>query len=235
MIKVSRYNREELYRTYLKSGPKTVKELALQLYVSEPTVRRDIVFLQEKGILTCKRGLVTLITSAPDQRVPISIRHDEQTSAKMMIAQKAIAHVKNGDVIMMDASTTASHLIPLLANFEKIMLITNGLNTSLEAVSCGIKTICIGGEATMESFSFIGPDAESTLKKYNADIAFFSCRGISMEKGIATDNSIMENNIRRIMMENSREKYLVCDRSKFHKTYLNTLCKIDDVNDIITD
>ncbi len=235
VVKMSKYDREEKYIMHLKNGQKTVKELALELFVSEPTVRRDIAFLQKKGVLTCKRGLVTLVTYAPDQRISLSIRDSEQNTEKMIIAKKAVSHIKNGDAIMLDASTTAMYLIPLLANFEKIIIITNGLKTAMKSISFGIKTICVGGETTLESFSFIGPDAENTLKKYNADIAFFSCRGISTEKGIATDNSIMENNIRSIMMSNSRKKYLMCDHSKFNKTYLYTLCKTDDVDGIITD
>ena len=86
---------------------------------------------------------------------------------------------------------------------------------------------------TLESFSYIGPDAELVLKNYNADIAFFSCRGVA--DGIATDNSIMENNLRKIMIKNSKKKFLLCDKSKFEKTYLNTLCNIDDIDGLITD
>ena len=39
---------------------------------------------------------------------------------------------------------------------------------------------------TLESFSYVGPDSESTLSKYNADVAFFSCRGVS-DDGIVSD------------------------------------------------
>ena len=83
----------------------------------------------------------------------------------------------------------------------------------------GIRTICTGGELTLESFSFVGSDAEETLRKYNADIAFFSCRGLS-ENGLATDSSIFENSIRKIMMKNSKESYLLCDKNKIGKKYL---------------
>ena len=70
------------------------------------------------------------------------------------------------------------------------------------------------------------------LRRYNADVAFFSCRGIS-EQGIASDNTIMENSLRQIMMKNSRKKILLCDSSKFGYTYLNTLCTREDVDEII--
>ena len=104
----------------------------------------------------------------------------------------------------------------------------------VQAASMRIKTICTGGEMTLESFSYIGPDAERTLNKYNADIAFFSCRGVS-ENGVASDNSIFENSMRKIMIKNSKKSYLLCDKSKFGQTYLNTLCNTDEIEGVISD
>ena len=85
-----------------------------------------------------------------------------------------------------------------------------------------------------DSFCYVGTDAESVLRNYNANVAFFSCRGIS-EGGIASDNSILENSIRKIMIKNSEKCYLLCDSSKLGKTYLNTLCNVKDLDGVITD
>lgn len=231
---MSLYNRENQYINLLAQGPATVKELSEKLFISEPTVRRDIILLQQKELITRNRGIVTLKTHSPDQRIPLFIRQLEQNEEKKTIAIKAASKIKDGDVIMLDASTTAFYILPLLTSFKKILIITNGAKTALEAVSMGIRTICTGGEMTLESFSYIGPDAEATLGRYNADIAFFSCRGIS-DDGVATDNSIMENNMRRIMIKNSKESYILCDKSKFSKTYLNTLCKVEEISGLISD
>ena len=227
------YNRENKYINLLAQKPHSVKELSEKLFVSEPTVRRDIAFLQKKELLTCKRGIVTLKTNSPDQRIPLFIRHMEQNEEKQIIARKAVKYIKEGYVIMLDASTTAFQIIPYLTDFKNILVITNGAKTALESASMGIKTICTGGEIMPESFCYVGTDAESILKKYNADIAFFSCRGLS-EDGIATDNSILENSIRRIMIKNSKESYLLCDETKFNNKYLNTLCDIKEITDVIT-
>ena len=231
---MSLYNRENQYINLLAQSPYTVKELSEKLFISEPTVSRDIILLQKKELITRNRGVISLKTNSPDQRIPLFIRQLEQNDAKKEIAIKALQKVKDGDVIMLDASTTALQILPLLVEFKKILVITNGAKTALEASSLGIRTICTGGEMTLESFSYIGPDAEAMLNRYNADIAFFSCRGIS-DDGLATDNSIMENNVRRIMIKNSKESYLLCDKSKFSKTYLNTLCKVDDINGLISE
>ena len=228
------YHREDQYIHLLAQKPHSVKELSQKLFVSEPTVRRDLALLQEREILTCKRGIVTLKTNSPDRRIPLFIHHLEQNEAKQQIARAAAGHIRDGFVIMLDASTTAFHLLPHLTEYQNILVITNGAKTALEAAAMGIRTICTGGELARESFCYVGTDAEDVLKRYNADVAFFSCRGVT-EEGIITDNSILENAMRRIMIQNARESYLLCDKSKYGKTYLNTLCAVKDLTGIISD
>ena len=231
---MSVYNRENQYISLLAQKPHSIKELAEKLFISEPTVRRDIIVLKEKGLVTSQKGIVALKTNSPDQRIPLFIRHLEQNEKKQSIARKALRHIKDGDVIMLDASTTAFHLLAHLTEFKNVLVITNGAKTALEAASMGIRTICTGGELMYDSFCYVGTDAESVLRNYNADIAFFSCRGIS-DGGIASDNSILENSMRRIMIKNSEKSYLLCDSSKLGKTYLNTLCNVKDLTGLITD
>jgi DeoR family fructose operon transcriptional repressor len=64
------------------------------------------------------------------------------------------------------------------------------------------------------------------VKKYNADLAFFSCRGLSPD-GWVTDISIEENRVRAAMMEQARRSVLLCASEKFNKTYLHNLCHRD--------
>lgn len=227
------FNREKQYLDLLANREYTVRELSEKLFISEPTVRRDIIVLREKDLLICHRGRVKLKPKYADQRIPLFVRDLEYSEEKKEIAIKAAKHIKDGDVIMLDASTTAYHLLSHIAALKNVLVITNGAKTALEAVSMGIKTILIGGEVTLESYSSVGSDSENMLARYNADVAFFSCWGLT-EDGLVTDNSIFENSLRKIMIKNSGKKFLLCDRSKFGKKYLNTLCREDEIDGIIS-
>lgn len=229
---MSTYQRETKYIQLLSGRDFTVSELAEQLFISEPTVRRDIRALREKEILVSKNGVVSLKVGFSDKRIPLFVREQENNAAKVSIARKAIHYVKDGDVVMLDASTTAYHLLAHLVQLKNVILITNGAKTAIEAAAMGIKTVCTGGEMTLESFSYVGADAESVLRRYNANVAFFSCRGLS-ERGLVTDNSILENAMRRIMIENSEKAYLLCDGSKLGKTYIHTLCHQKELAGVI--
>ena len=83
-----------------------------------------------------------------------------------------------------------------------------------------------------QSLSYIGDEAESTVKRYNADVVFFSCRGLSMN-GMLTDNSIEENNLRKVMLNHARKRVLLCDSSKVDQMYLNNVCHLSDVDEIV--
>ena len=231
---MSIYEREDEYITWLSQRPYTVKELAGKLFISEPTVRRDIAAMRKKELVDCKRGMVRLRTNSPDRRIPLFIRDMEHNEKKQVIAAKAASHIKDGDIVMLDASTTAYCLIPYLGQFKHLFVITSGAKAAVAVASMGIRTLCTGGEMALESFSFVGADAEHMLCNYNADLAFFSCRGLT-EDGMATDNSILENAIRKIMIQTSAQRFLLCDSSKFGNRYLNTLCRIEEITGIISD
>lgn len=229
------YEREREYIRLLSHGQQSVKDLAGALFISEPTVRRDILQMKKKGLVDSRSGIVWLSSTSPDQRIPMYIRDVENVEAKNVIAEKAASYIRNGNVLMLDASTTAYCLLPHLSRFKNLFVITSGAKTAIDLAILGIKTICLGGEMAIESFSYIGPDAEATLRNYHADIAFFSCRGYHEGTGVASDNTIMENSIRRIMIENSKKSYLLCDSSKFGYYYLNILCKADEIDGVISE
>ena len=228
------YTREDTYIKILTERTHTVKELAEKLFISEPTVRRDILQLKQKELVVCANGKVSLKITAPDKRIPMLVRDYENIEAKKQMAQKAASLICDGDVIMLDASTSAYALLPYLTRLKDIFVITSGAKTSIALSTMGIKHICTGGESIPESFSFIGPEAERTLENYNADIAFFSCRGLNRQ-GFASDNSIYENNLRKIIIKQSKRKILLCDSSKLGKTYLHNFCHLHDVDEVISE
>ena len=227
------HKREQDYIRLLAERDHTVSELAAKLFISEPTVRRDIIDLKEKDLLICKRGLVSLKKNSPDKRIPRFIRDLEHNEEKKEIAIKAASLIKDGYVVMLDSSTTIDYLLPHLTQFKNLFVITNGAQAAIALASMGIHTLCTGGEMTLDTFSYVGTEAERTLTNYNADIAFVSCRGIS-DEGLITDASILENTIRKIMIKNSKQSYFLCDKSKFGKTYLNTICHVKDVDGVIS-
>ena len=150
------------------------------------------------------------------------------------MAQKAVNFIKDGYTIMIDGSTSAFALIPLLSDFKNLIVITNSAKASFALGQMGIKNISTGGHMINKSLSYVGEEALRTINSYNADIVFFSCRSLS-ENGYLTDNSIEENQLKRAMIKKSNKSVFLCDKSKFNKTCLNNLCHISEIDEIICD
>ena len=211
-----------------------LKDLAKQLFVSLPTLRRDLIRLEKKGLAVRGHGNVSPAKSSADAKIPFALRENEQTPEKNIMAKRAASYVKEGYTVMLDASTSAYCMVPYLAGIKNIIVITCGAKTAMLLAHYGITTVCTGGIMINKSLSYIGYDAVSTLERYNADIAFFSCRGLTKD-GIPTDSSAEENHIRRVMIKQSARKYLLCDSRKIGKVYLNNLCGAEDLDGIISD
>lgn len=226
--------RQEIILELFRQKPKiTVAEIAKLLYVSEPTVRRDLTEMDSKGLIHKVYGGAILPDEA-DLSIPFVFRENEKSSAKTAIGRQAAELVSDGAVVLLDGSTSAFHLIPFLSTKKDLIVVTSGAKTALVLAEAGICTYCTGGKMLINSYSYVGAQAERFLADINADIAFFSCRGLS-EDGRVSDSSVEEVNLRRTMIEHSKRSYLLCDSGKFGRSYFYNQCLVSDLDGVISD
>ncbi len=227
------YEREEkILRLLFEKGTMNNNELARKLYVSAPTLRRDLEKLEQKGLITRTHGSCSINHTAGDEKIPFYFREQEQNSAKSKIAKKAIEYVKDGSILMLDGTTSCYHLALLLKHFQDLIVITSGAKTSYTLGTMSIKNISTGGQMITKSLTYVGSEALHTIRQYNADVAFFSCRGLS-DDGMLTDGSVEENDIRREMFRHAKKKIFLCDSSKIGYRYFNNLCHVSEIDAII--
>lgn len=211
----------------------TVKTLAKRLFASEATVRRDLNELERKGFIKRLHGGAVLLDSAT-REVPLYVRQQQNTQAKQSIAEKAAQYIRDGQVIFLDASSTVMHLVKYFKNFENLTIITNGMKTAQELSTLHHKTYCTGGLMLHQSSAYVGDYTVDFIRHFNADLFFFSSRGVS-EDGRITDASAEETHVRRIMFEQSRKKIFLYDQSKFGQVYCYNLCSMSQVDICISD
>ena len=224
---------KQILEILLKEKEVKVRQLAKALFISEPSVRRDLQNLEKQNLIKRTHGGAMLEESALSKnKIPFLLREYEQSSAKSIIAEKAIDLICDNDVIFLDASTSCYYLIPFLVTKRNLTVITNGVKALTKLAEYGINTVSTGGALLNSCLALVGDEAYKTIEKYNADIAFFSCRGVS-ESGYLTDISPEENNVRRKMIKHSKKAYLLCATDKFGKSYFHNLCHENDINGII--
>lgn len=222
---------EEIIKILEKSKSISVTKLAKLLYVSQPTIRRDLSLLEEQGKVQRTHGGVVL-RKLSDAEIPLMFREEQNNASKKSIAEKASKLISDGDVIFLDASSTVSYLIPHLERFNDIVVVTNSPKTSMKLGERNIKNYCTGGLLLMHSVAFVGSEAEKFITNINADIFFFSSRGYT-ENGMITDSSEREVAVKKAMLKNSKKSYYLCDSSKKNQKYAFNICDVEDVDGII--
>ncbi|MBQ4527498.1 MAG: DeoR/GlpR transcriptional regulator [Clostridia bacterium] len=211
----------------------SVEKLSKMLYVSAPTIRRDLSLLESQGRVMRTHGGVVL-KQAAEKEIPLMLREDQNSDSKKIIAKKATEFVRDGDVIFLDASSTVAHIVPYLKNFKDIIVVTNSPLISMKLGEEGIRNYCTGGLLLIHSVAYVGSEAERFVSTINADVLFFSSRGYE-ENGNITDSSVEEASIRKAMMKNSEKAYYLCDDSKKNKKYMYNICSFKDVTKIVTE
>ncbi len=230
---MSKEREKSILEKLLKNKRVTVKELARELYISEPSVRRDLMSLEKQNLIKRVHGGALLEESALSRtRIPFIVRELEESGGKLLIAKQAAELVKDGNVVFLDASTSAYNVIDFLTDKKGITVVTNGVKALLKLAECGINTISTGGALVSSCLALVGEEAYKTVESINADIAFFSCRGVS-DDGALTDISPEENYIRIKMIKNSASAYALLTADKWGKKYYHNLCKIRDIDGVI--
>ena len=213
------------------NGAVSVHKLASVVHASEATIRRDLAALEKMGCLWRTFGGAVL-TEMSKREIPYILREHEHIREKDAAAQRAAGFVSDGDTIFMDASSTVYRLIPYLAKRHGITVITNGPKTSLTLGAQGIENFCTGGKLLSDSVSYVGKSACDFINRFNADVMFFSSRGISAD-GQICDSSVEESHIREAMLRHAKKKIYLFDSSKLGISYRYNICYMRDIDEAI--
>jgi len=233
MLYVDRVN--YIKQMLAKNNSVTVVELSRDLGVSGETIRRDLNTLtKDDPMIVRVHGGACRVT--PDADPPYEFRQISRVEEKSKIANACFSRISEGDFLFLDSSTTTLYLAKRIAASElNLTVITNSVGVINELRhNKNIKLICIGGKYTDATHSFVGSTSLIDLSNIFAGKAFISCSGIDIKFGI-THNNEEEAAIRRLMMLNSKERYLLIDSNKFRRCKTHRITTMDNVDYIYTD
>lgn len=211
-----------------------VSELACGLGVSESTVRRSLADLEKKGLIKRAHGGAVL-AERNNLTTSFTYRTHKNVLEKRKIALKAVRLICDGDVIFIDASTTAYFIVEYLNEFDNLTVVTNGVDTLSLLAKYKIPVISTGGKISgVLNSALTGPFAENLVESVNADVAFFSAQSVN-KKGEIFDMDECENNVVRKMIKNAERTVFLCDGGKFGKPAPYKVCDLSTVSDFICD
>lgn len=227
--------RQEEIRFLLNTTEKiSTEDLAEYFSVTTATIRSDIREMEEKGEVNRRKGLVSLVRPfvvdiATKEKIFVN------ASQKSRIAARAAQMVLPGDFVMMTSGTTIEAMASQMQPKENLEVITPSIVVAfMLAQKGGIGINILGGKLQMSSMSVRDNYSLKGLENIYCSKLFLGCDGFDLATGVFTA-SIEEARLTQAMMDASHQTILLADSTKLRKTSLGRICKIQDIDILITD
>lgn len=225
---------DEILAILSKNRSATVGELAKALYVSEATIRRDLIVMDHLSMIRRTHGGAVLSRNTALESA-FAVREMTRLTQKRMICGLAIELIRDNSTLILDSSSTVMAIIPLLQRFHHLTVATYGIRTALMLSNLkNVDVYIVGGRVENFSNSVLGVPANDFLATVNADFALLSCSGINSH-GEITDDSLETAQLKRVIVQRADKILLLCDSSKFDRTMMNTALRLENADYLITE
>ncbi len=198
-----------------EQGRVEVGELSKTFQISEDSARRDLRLMEEKGLVKRTYGGAILPNKVGEFsrfREHEAIRPETKTT----LAKTAAALVRDGDTILLDASSTIAEMAPWLDKIKGLTIITNSLVIAYNAMNNlpNSKLFMIGGLVDPERANTTSIESLKTLQNIKVDKAFISPCSISQDLELWS-TTFDEAEIKKAMINAGVEVIVIADSSKF--------------------
>ena len=227
--------RKDFIRNLIKNnGTVSVGKLAVELAVSEMTIRRDLSELEKEGFLKRTHGGAVREASR-SYEPPFTARQGIGCEEKLRIAARAASYIEEGDTIAVDSGTTALEFARQLQDFRNLTIVTPSIHVASVFLSNpGVETILAGGRVRTNEGSLVGDITRLIFERLYFDKFFLSTAALSREAGYS-EYILEDAEIKNLIISHSRKTIALMDSAKLGRTAFSRVCGIGDAEILITD
>ena len=216
---------------FAKNKKMEVTKLSELLNVSQVTIRKDLVILENSGIIVREHGYARL-----NESDDINNRLARHYETKQKIAKLAVESIENGETVMIESGSCCALVALEIARSKKdVTLITNSAFIADYIRKIGsVKVILLGGEYQNESQVMVGPLTRKCVEAFFVDKLFIGTDGFTIETGF-TGNDYMRSEAVKDMAKQASQVMIVTDSDKFSQKGVVNLIEIEKVACVYTD
>ncbi|NGO11365.1 DeoR/GlpR transcriptional regulator [Streptomyces sp. HC44] len=222
-----------ILRALRSGGPASVTDLCGQLGVSAATVRRDLVRLEEEGLLTRVHGGAIIGEGDQQGDQPFAEVVEVGVAEKDAIAVRAAAMIEDGQSVLLDIGTTAYRLARQLHGRQLTVITSNLVVYEELSKEEGIELVLLGGVVRREYRSLVGFLTEDNLRQLHADWLFLGTSGVR-RGGQVMDTTVIEVPVKRSMIAAGDRVVLLADERKFPGTGMAQVCGPEELDVVVT-
>ena len=206
-------------------------ELALKCNVSKATIRRDLLEMEENGMIDRYHGGARCkndVLSEP----PMTLKSEINHTSKNIVGRYAASLIKDNQMIYIDAGSATYEMVDYITA-KNVTVVTIGIDHISKLISKGINTVVLGGSVRTSTMAITGNKALRAIDDYYFDAVFLGANGIHRLAGISTTNDF-EAVVKTKAITRSANTYILVDHTKFNTIYPCTFASFKEVT-LITD
>ncbi|MDO4169460.1 MAG: DeoR/GlpR family DNA-binding transcription regulator [Lachnospiraceae bacterium] len=223
---------KEILRLLDMQGSVKINSLAKHFQVSRETIRRDLIFLNEQGLIQRSHGGATSIYEFSN--IPTEDRINKSADIKAKLCEKAFEYIPENEVIFLDAGSTITHLAKLLATKSNYTIVTASLSVANVLANSNNTIIITGGQLNSSNMSVEGFQTTNFIDHLKVSVSFLGTNGFERHNGPAvTDFS--DAQVKSSIIPNSKCNIVISDSSKAFSSALVQYANWSDIDYLITD
>jgi DeoR/GlpR family transcriptional regulator of sugar metabolism len=158
--------------------------LALEMRVTEDTVRRDLRELATAGLCRKVYGGAMRLPIAPEPGTIVQ-RENSQIGAKSLLANAAVRLVSAGNVLFIDAGTSNLHIAKALPDVSLTVVTNSPMIAAALLNRRNIELVMLGGRVDIRSGSTLGATTLREAEMLRPDLYVLGACGIDADAGVS--------------------------------------------------
>ncbi len=224
--------RAELLRILAETGKIVAKDVAVELGISEDSIRRDLRDLAAEGL--CQRVYGGALPASPAV-VDYATRKSVEPDGKRAVAARAAALVRPGGAVILDGGTTALAVARTLPRELECTVITNSPTIASALLQHpSAEVFLLGGRIFKHSAVACGAAAVEAAQNVSADLCFLGVTGVHPEAGLTTGDA-EDAAMKRALAARAAETYILASSEKIGTASPYRVLPWDQISGVITD
>lgn len=226
------HERQKLIHALInEKGSVNTSELTEKFGVSIETIRRDLLVMEKENLLYRVHGGAVKVGEMKPFTT-LAERLNENNPLKTELCETAMQHIEEGDVIGVDAGSTAIVFAQeLKRHFSSLTVVTHCIDVF--EILCRHKdfqVILCGGHFKADENAFYGTLTLDVWQKLHIQKVFLFPSAVSFQFGLCEHKSNSVD-MQRQMIKAADKVYILADSSKFE---CKELLKVDEMRNIYT-
>ncbi len=213
------------YRIYITA-------LSSELGVSDDTLRRDLVEMDERGLLTKVHGGAIAKSGIP---IDFTDRLNTGIAGKQQMAAKVIPLFQAHDILLIDGGTSNLEVALQLPKDVELTVYTNSfpiINALFNHPKLDL--IFLGGKVFPSSQVTVGVSVFQLLHTIRPDWLILGISNVHPQKGLTAPDR-EEAMVKRLMIERAQKRVILADSYKLNTAEAYSVGTLGDIDYLVTE